>query len=135
MKFNIGDEVRIVPEAKFVDGEMVPENAINVRLYIKSIEKDGTYKVGKAVKGPYIGIIHDTFLKSMLENTAVINPYIVQATENNLPIYHSPSKTSGIVRRVDIDSLFFIVDERAGFGKLQMGAGWIELAKVKSLKK
>ena len=135
MKFNIGDEVRIIPEAKFVDGEAVPENAINVKLYIKNVEEDGSYRVGKAVKGPYLGIINGSFLKSMLENTAVIEPYIIQAAEDNLPIYHSPSKTSGIIRRVDIDSLFFVVDERAGFGKLQMGAGWIELSKVKSFKK
>ena len=135
MKFRIGDEIKILPGAVYADSSnAVPDNAINTKLFVRDVDGD-VCKIGRAMKGPYLGLVNTKFIKLMIENNAVIDPYIVQVVEANLPIYHSPSKTSGIVRRVDNTALFVIVDERNGFGKLQMGAGWVELAKVKSFKK
>ena len=134
MKFKIGDEVKIIPGATFANnGARVPDSCINVKLYVRLI-KDGMYMLGKAPQGAFLGLVAESNLKLVAENEAMIKPYIVQVIEDNFPVYHSPSKTSGIIRRADNTSLFFIVDERAGFGKLQMGAGWVELAKVKKFK-
>lgn len=133
MKFKIGDEVKVIPGAIYTDNKAVQANAINTKLYVREVHGD-VYKIARDMKGPYLGLIAANYLKLIAENAAVIDPYIVQVAEDNLPIYHSPSKTSGIIRRADNTSLFYIVDERSGFGKLQIGAGWIELAKVKKFK-
>lgn len=130
MKFNIGDEVKILPGAVLANGRPVPENAINVKVFVRGVNGDN-YVIGRTLTGALLGELPRTAIKPFAENAAMIKPYIVQVLENDFPVYHSPSKTSGIIRRVDNASLFFIVDERAGFGKLQMGAGWVELAKVK----
>lgn len=133
MKFNIGDEVKIIPGSTFEDGRTVPENAIGVKLYVRNIHNDSCV-IGRAMTGAVLGNLAESALKFAAENEAVIHPYVVQILEDDFPIYHSPSKTSGIIRRVDSSVLYMIVDERAGFGKLQMGAGWVELARVKKFK-
>jgi hypothetical protein len=134
MKFRVGDQVKILPDAVFAHNNApVPAGNIGITVYVRDI-KNGKCVVGRQMTGPQIGEIAEDYLKSIYENVATIEPYIVQVIEDNFPIYHSASKNSGIVRRADDTSLFFIVDERAGFGKLQMGAGWVELAKVKKLK-
>ena len=134
MKFNIGDEVKILPGATFLhNGAPVPENALNIKVFIRDVKND-RYVVGRAKTGPLLGELPEQMLKSVWENEINIKPYIVQIAAENCPIYYSPSKNSGIVRRVENSSLFTIVDERAGFGKLLMGAGWVELAKAKKLK-
>lgn len=133
MKFNIGDAIKIMPGAILTNGRPVPENAIGTKVFIRDIQ-NGKYIIGRAMSGAIMGELTAGSFKHFLENEATIDPYIVQVIEDNFPIYHSPSKTSGIIRRADNTSLFMIVDERAGFGKLQMGAGWVELAKVKKFK-
>ena len=133
MKFNIGDAIKIMPGAILTNGRPVPENAIGIKVFIRDIRND-KYVIGRAMSGAIMGELTAGSFKHFLENEAVIDPYIIQVIEDNFPIYHSPSKTSGIIRRADNTSLFMIVDERAGFGKLQMGAGWVELAKVKKFK-
>jgi hypothetical protein len=133
MKFKIGDEVRIIHGATLIDNRVLPSNMSGIRLYIRNV-KDDCYTIGRATSGPVLGDIAESNLRFFEENEAMINPFIIQVLENDTPIYHSPSKTSGIIRRVDSSVLYMIVDERAGFGKLQMGAGWVELAKVKKFK-
>lgn len=39
----------------------------------------------------------------------------------------SPSSSSGITTQVSKGSVFTIVDEKEGWGKLKSGAGWIDL--------
>lgn len=134
MKFRIGDAVKIVPNAVLANGRPVPENAINIKVFVRDIQ-DGQYVIGRTMNGALLGVLPEKFVKHFLENEAVIKPYAIQVLDDDFPVYHSPSKTSGIIRRVDNTSLFMIIDERNGFGKLQIGAGWVELAKVKSFKK
>lgn len=130
MKFKIGDEVRIIHGATLIDNRVLPSNISGTRLYIRNV-KDDCYTIGRAVSGPVLGDIAESNLRFFEENDAMIDPFIIQVLENDTPIYHSPSKTSGIIRRASSSVLLMIVDERVGFGKLQMGAGWIELSKVR----
>ena len=64
----------------------------------------------------------------------LINPYLISITTDNTPVYHSANKNSGIVKRLNRFSLITIIDEKNGFGKIKVGAGWIDLSKVEKLK-
>jgi hypothetical protein len=132
--FKIGDEVKIINGAHYLNnGKAVPNNILNMKVFVRDV-KDDRCVVARAKTGPLLGEISIDSLSFANENKPVIEPYIIQVLNNNYPIYHSPSKNSGIIRRVDETSLFSIVDERNGFGKLLVGAGWIDLEKVKKLK-
>ena len=77
MKFNIGDEVRILPGATFLhSGAPVPENALNIKVFIRDV-KDDRYVVGRAKTGPLLGELPEGMLKSVWENEINIKPYIV----------------------------------------------------------
>ena len=117
MKFKIGDEVRIIHGATLIDNRVLPSNISGTRLYIRNV-KDDCYTIGRAVSGPVLGDIAESNLRFFEENDAMIDPFIIQVLENDTPIYHSPSKTSGIIRRASSSVLLMIVDERVGFGKL-----------------
>lgn len=130
--FKIGDEIKIIKGALYTNGNVVPEQNLNTKMYVRNKNNDN-YVIGRAMTGPVLGEINIQFLKSIFENDAMIKPYIVQINTNNFPFYHSPSKNSGVVRRVDGGTLFTIVDERGNFGKVKLGAGWIDLTKVTKL--
>lgn len=132
--FAIGDEVRVLPNAVYVSGNKVPADVINTRLFVRDI-KNGNYVIARmAKKGPALGTIAGDYLKVFTdENEAVIDTYLVQILSDNFPLYQSYSKNSGVVKRVD-RGLLTIVNEKHGFGKVKIGAGWVELAKVKKLK-
>lgn len=131
--FEIGEEVQILANAIYVSGNKVPADAINTKLYVRDI-KNGNYVVARAMKkGPALGVIAADYLKHFTdENEAVIDTYVVKIPTDNFPLYQSPSKNSGIIKRVN-RGLVTIVDERCGFGKVKIGAGWVELAKAKKL--
>jgi hypothetical protein len=131
--FAIGDEVQILPNAVYTSGNKVPTDVINTKLFIRDI-KNGNYVIARMMKkGPALGTIAGDYLKIFTdENEAVIDTYVVQVLSDNFPLYQSHSKNSGIVKRLN-RGLVTIVNEKYGFGKVKIGAGWIELAKVKKL--
>lgn len=132
--FNINDEVKITADnAHFLNNKLVPDNALNTKLFIRNITDNG-YVIGRAKTGPVLGEIDEKFLKDIEENEAVIPVYAIR-TRDITPLYNSPSKNSGVIKRLESDILLTIVNERSGFGKIRMGAGWVELAKVDVLKK
>ena len=127
--FKIGDEVKIIANAHYVNGKIVPENAINIKLYVRN-NNGANCIVARAKTGPILGEIDAKFLKNALENEAVIEPFIIK-TIATTPIYQSPAKNSGVIKRLEDGLLLSIVDKKSGFGKIKMGPGWVELSKVK----
>ena len=132
--FKIGDEVKITDvDARFLNNKLIPKDITNIKLYIRNITKEG-YIIGRSKTGPILGEINEKYLKNIDENEAVIPMYAV-STIGVTPLYQSASKNSGVINRLDEDLLLTIVNERNGFGKIRIGAGWVELSKVNILKK
>ena len=132
--FNIGDAVKVLPDATFTSGNKVPASVIDTKVFIRDI-KNGNYVIANSMKkGAALGIIPGAFLKAYTdENEAVIEPYFVKIPNDGFPLYQSFSKNSGVIDRVN-RGLFTIVNEKNGFGKIKVGAGWIELSKVEKIK-
>lgn len=130
--FKVGDAVQLVAGAIYVNGKEVPDTLLNTKLYIRDI-KDNNYVIARAKTGPLLGEISVEYLKKVDGNITIIKPYSVRINDVNFPIYHSANKNSGIIKRVNNFPLYTIIDEKNGFGKIKVGQGWIDLAKVDKL--
>ena len=128
--FKVGDAVHVTVEAKYSNGKIVPKTLYNTPLYIRDINEEEC-TIAKKMQGPSLGKININNLKAIEINN--INPYIIQIITNNTPIYHSPNKNSGIVKRFEKFFLFEIIDEKNGFGKVKTHNGWVELEKVQKV--
>ena len=109
--FKVNDTVQVLAGAIYLNNEKeVPESLLNTKLYVREVKSD-----------------------SAEGNIANIETFYVQVPTANLPVYYSPNKTSGVVKRLNRFALLTIVDEKNGFGKIKVGSGWVELSKVTRL--
>jgi uncharacterized protein YgiM (DUF1202 family) len=58
-------------------------------------------------------------------NTPGKLPYLIRVTADSLNVREGPGTTYKITRTVSRPSIYTIVEEQNGFGKLKSGAGWI----------
>lgn len=129
--FKTGDLVRIVAGSVYENtNKEVPKDVLNLKVFVRNVKNGNIYTVARAKTGPVLGDISELNLESASTNTAKINTYVIHIPEHDFPLYHSPSKNSGVIRRVN-RGLYTVVDEKNGFGKIKVGAGWVELAKVR----
>lgn len=130
--FKVGDAVQVIPGAAYVNNKEIPNDVLRIKLYVREVKKD-ICTVARAKRGPLLGDIAVNNLKLVDGNIEVIEPYNIQVRNLNVPLYNSANKNSGIIRRLDHFELLTIVDEKNGFGKIKVGAGWVELEKVHKL--
>ncbi len=131
--FKIGDAVQVIAGAIYLNNNKeVPNSLLNTKLYIREI-KNNNYVIARAKTGPILGEVSGEFIHLVEGNIHVIKPYTVQIDDSNFPVYHSANKNSGIIKRFNNFPLLTIVDEKNGFGKIKIGAGWIDLSKVTKL--
>lgn len=131
--FKVGNAVQVMPGAVYLNNDKeVPETLLNTKLYVRDVKGDNC-TIARAKTGPVLGDVHYENLIAIDGNVAMIDPYVIQVPITGLPLYHSANKTSGIIKRLNRFSMITIVDEKNGFGKVKIGAGWIELAKVVKL--
>ena len=131
--FNRGDTVQIIKDAKFINGNPVPAIYLGEKLVVKAIDSNG-YILSRGLKMPPIGIAvnADHIMVYNEVFTAEIDPYYISLNQET-PIYTSPSFDSKIIKTVPRMSLFKIVNEKDDWGKLEVGAGWINLSEVDRL--
>ena len=131
--FKVGDTVYVVAGAVYLNNDKeVPESLLNTKLFVREV-KNGSCVIARARTGAILGEVANDNLKNASENAINIEPYYIQVPTPNMPLYHSSNKNSGIVKRLKQFALMTIVDEKNGFGKVKVGAGWIELEKVNKL--
>ena len=131
--FKIGDIIKLVPGAIYLNNNKdVPESLLNIKLFIREV-KENSCIIARAKNGPILGEVENDNLILIDGNESRIKPYIIQIPTENLPLYHSPNKNSGIIKRLNRFALFTIIDEKNGFGKIKVGAGWIDLSKINRL--
>jgi hypothetical protein len=127
--FKEGDIVQFVPNAVLESGRNIPEELINAPIHIRKVN-DNTCTVARKHNGPALGNVATEFLVPYQEaNFVNIEPYFVKVVKES-PLYASAANTSRTLRKVRRGDLFTIVDEKDNFGKIKIGAGWIDLSKV-----
>ena len=131
--FKVNDTVQVLAGAIYLNNEKpVPESLLNTKLYVREAKADSAV-IARAKTGPILGEVSNENLVIVEGNIANIETYFVQVPTANLPVYYSPNKTSGVVKRLNRFALLTIVDEKNGFGKIKVGSGWVELSKVTRL--
>ena len=131
--FKVGDAVQLLAGAIYLNNNKeVPETLLNTKLFVREVKADSCI-IGRAKSGAVLGEVANANLLAIDGNIAKIETYIVQIPTANFPVYYSSNKNSGIVNRLKRFALVTIVDEKNGFGKIKVGSGWIELAKVNKL--
>ncbi len=131
--FKIDDVVYVIADTIYLNNnKKVPESLLNTKLYIRDIQGNKC-TIAREKTGPVLGEVLINNLRSEQENIAAIDPFIIQIPTSNFPVYHSPSKNSGVIKRLNHFALITIIDEKNGFGKIKMGPGWIELEKVNKI--
>ena len=131
--FKVNDKVRLLTGAIYLNNEKeIPASLLNTKLYVREA-KPNSAVIARAKTGPVLGEVSNENLVIVEGNIANIETYFVQVPTTNLPVYYSPNKTSGVIKRLNRFALLTIVDEKNGFGKIKVGSGWVELSKVTRL--
>ena len=135
MIYKIGDEVQIMRGAMFVDGTNVPEVYFGAKLVVKNVSEHG-YLLGRRHKGPSIGpAVKEEFVEEYNEIVApTIDPYYVYVTAEETALRQTPSKSGDILKVIPQRAFYKVVNEVDGWGKIEIGAGWINLADVKIIR-
>lgn len=131
--FKINDTVQVLPGSIYLNtNKEIPDSILNIKLYVREV-KENSCVIARAKTGAILGEISNENLKVIDGNIAAIEPYLVRIPTDNIPLYNSANKNSGIIKRLNRFSLITIVDEKNNFGKIKIGAGWIDLSKVERI--
>jgi uncharacterized protein YfaS (alpha-2-macroglobulin family) len=131
--FKINDTVQVLPGSIYLNtNKEIPDSILNIKLYVREV-KENSCVIARAKTGAILGEISNENLKVIDGNIAAIEPYLVRIPTDNIPLYNSANKNSGIIKRLNRFSLITIVDEKNNFGKIKVGAGWIDLSKVERI--
>ena len=129
-----GKIISIIPDAIFINGNKVPEKLFSEKLFLRNIEND-ICTISRKDKGPILGTISKNYIKIYDGNEIPqIQPFIVQIISDNCNLYFKASKQSKILCNLNKYSLFTIINEKNGFGKIKKGSGWIDMNDVKVIK-
>ena len=131
--FKINDTVQVLPGSIYLNtNKEIPDSILNIKLYVREV-KENSCVIARAKTGAILGEISNENLKVIDGNIAAIEPYLVRIPTDNIPLYNSANQNSGIIKRLNRFSLITIVDEKNNFGKIKVGAGWIDLSKVERI--
>ena len=129
-KFAVGDELRLIPGAKYASGGTIPSWVFNTKLYLREIYSDGSYVISTKSSGPVTGVVKPNSVTAWntSEITPQFNPYLVKINTDVLNVRAGAGTTYKVTTQVKRNGVYTIVEEKNGWGKLKSGAGWINLS-------
>lgn len=130
--FKVGDEVKLIPNAKYANGLETPKWLQLKKLYVREILSNGNIVVSTQKVGAITGSIKPSQVvpytqEIVINATSSFSPYIITVTAQTLNVRSNPGTSYKINTQIHKNELYTIVDEKDGWGKLKSGAGWIDL--------
>ena len=130
--FKVGDEVKLIPNAKYANGLETPKWLQLKKLYVREILSNGNIVVSTQKVGAITGSIKPSQVvpytqEIVINATSSFSPYIITVTTQTLNVRSNPGTSYKINTQIHKNELYTIVDEKDGWGKLKSGAGWIDL--------
>lgn len=120
----IGQEVKLVPGAKYYNGQNIPSWVFNTKLYVRAINGDNI-TISTQKTGAITGVVKRSSLQGYSTPTAI--GYKVRVKTNSyLNIRSGPSTSYGIIGRLYNNNEVIIVDSKGTWGQLST-EGWISL--------
>ena len=137
-KFKVGQEVKLLPGAKYTTGNTIPVWVTKSKLYVRDIYSNGNIVFSTQKTGAITGVVEAKHLvdyKATIEApvSSSFKNYLVVITTNVLNVRTGPSTGYKITQQVRKDEIFTIIDEKNNWGKLKSGAGWINLSYTKKI--
>ena len=131
--FKIGDAVRVIPGAAFVDGSKVSNWVFETKLFVRSINDEADeIVVGRRTSGSVTGAFKTVDLVDWTDEPIIpddFEPYIIRTIEDGTEVFSGPGKRFKKVRDLQKYGFFTVIGEKDGYGNLKIG-GWIDLTKV-----
>lgn len=129
--FTNGEEVQLLPDAKYTSGKSIPSWVFKSKLYVRGVTGNNV-KISILKSGAITGTVDAKYLVKVNKPVA-FNPYKVQVTASVLNIRAGAGTNYKINGTIKDKGTYTIVEEKNGFGKLKSGAGWISLKYTKKV--
>ena len=123
----VGDEVKLIPGAIYTSGRTIPNWVFETKLYLREIRPNGNCIISTKPTGPITGMVKIANLTPYNLTKPVFEPYLVRITADILNVRSGAGTNYRINCQVKQKSVYTIVEEKNGWGKLKSGAGWISL--------
>ena len=140
-KYKIGQQIKLVKNAKYIDGQSIPAWVINTTTYVRGFRSNGDIIFSTSKTGAITGVIKEIQIVNPSQPTTNknekqenINPYLVRITTDVLNVRTGPGTNYKIATQVKYYELYTIIDQKNNWGKLKSGAGWICLDYTKKIK-
>lgn len=129
--FKLGEQVQLLPDAKYTSGKSIPSWVFKSKLYVRKISGNSIV-ISTLKSGAVTGTVHAKYLVS-LEQKPAFKAYKVKVTVDVLNIRTGASTSYKVKGQIKDRGTYTIVEEKNGFGKLKSGAGWIYLDYTKKV--
>lgn len=128
--FSVGQAVKLVAGAKYVNGTNIPSWVLKSKLYVRQIRDNGTIVFSTLKTGAVTGVAAAKyFVIYGAEDT--FEPYTVTITADALNVRKGPGVLYGKVTTVKKGEVYTIIQEKSGWGQLKSTIGWIKLSYTK----
>ena len=140
--FHVGDTVRLLPGAKWSNGDKIPDWFMKKTIYVRGINSNGTIVVSSLKTGAISGSIKPQYLEVLTSKTEVVKTpsstpnfksYLVIVITDALNVRNGAGTQYKVNTTIKKGQVFTIIDEKEGWGKIKSGAGWINLSYTQKL--
>ena len=131
----VGDEIKLVAGATYVDGKAIPSWVFKSKLYCRGFRgEDVVFSTLKT--GAVTGVVKKTSIQGFEGTIAPSTPktefpYLVIIDTDVLNVRAGASTATKVTAQVKRNQVYTIVAEDGEWGKLKSGAGWINLKYTK----
>lgn len=132
VEFIVGDKVKLVAGAKYTSGKSIPDFVFNAELYVRAINGDNI-TISTLQSGAITGVVKASSLVLCNAVQLAPEPYLVRVTVDALNIRSGAGTGFAIVGCIRDRSVYTIIEEKNGWGKLKSEAGWISLQYTKKV--
>jgi hypothetical protein len=129
--FVAGQEVQLLPDAKYVSGKSIPAWVFKSKLYVRGFSGKNI-RISVLKSGAITGTVAPQYLVKVAPKEE-FKPYKIKVTAGVLNIRAGAGTSYKINGTIKDKGVYTIVEEKSGWGKLKSGAGWIYLGYTKKV--
>ena len=127
--FKVGDEIKLIPGATYSNGKTIPNWLFDSKLYLREIKSNEEFVISTLSSGAITGVVKSSSVVAYNEKPVEpqFQSYLVKITADTLNVRDGAGTEFKVNTQVKKNSVYTIIDEKNGWGKLKSGAGWISL--------
>lgn len=133
--FEVGNEVRLNPGAKYTNGKTIPNWIVKSKLYVREVRPNGDIVFSLLKIGPVTGVTKkESFVGGATDVPAANNSeFKVRIVADSLNIRLGPGTSYSKVGTIRDKGIYTIVAQNGTWGYLKSKVGWISLNYTKKV--